>query len=61
MNEMVIDTLYKRSYESFDEMINEAEIKAVFVDSNANKLDPEDVKRMVKEEGAILKKSAIHE
>lgn len=44
-----------------DEMINEAESKAVFVDSNGNKLDPEEVKRMVKEDGAILKKSTIHE
>lgn len=38
MNEMVIDTLYKRSYDSFDEMINEALLDAEKNDKTYRKL-----------------------
>lgn len=38
MNGMVIDTLYKRSYESFDEMINEALLDAEKNDKTYRKL-----------------------
>lgn len=44
-----------------DEMINESEGETVFIDAEGNQLDPQEVKRMVREEGAILKKSEVHE
>ena len=40
-----------------DEVVNESEGETVFIDEEGNQLDPEEVKRMVREEGAILEKS----